>query len=204
MMKSSLILSEKNVSLNPIDQFHYWYSEHIGCDPEDSGVMTLATSVREGVVSARIVLLKEYNENGFIFYTNYESRKGIQLQQNPHAALLFYWPELSRQVRIEGTVEKVPSDISDRYFKTRPRGSRISAIASNQSRIIPDKDYLLGKVAFIRKNIKGKNPVRPDYWGGYRLIPSWFEFWLEGKNRLHDRISYTLVKDKWIINRLAS
>ncbi len=204
MMKSSLILSEKNVSLNPFDQFHYWYSEHIGCDPEDSGVMTLATSVREGVVSARIVLLKEYNENGFIFYTNYESRKGIQLQQNPHAALLFYWPELSRQVRIEGTVEKVPSDISDRYFKTRPRGSRISAIASNQSRIIPDKDYLLGKVAFIRKNIKGKNPVRPDYWGGYRLIPSWFEFWLEGKNRLHDRISYTLVKDKWIINRLAS
>jgi len=203
MILQEYTLSESNVKPDPFDQFHSWYSERIDSDPEESGVVALATSGSDGKVSVRIVLMKGYNKTGFVFYTNYDSKKGDQMNANPHAALLFYWPELSRQVRIEGVVEKVSARISDEYFKNRPRGSRISAIASNQSRIVPDKKYLLDKVSFITKNNKDKDLPRPEQWGGYRLVPEWFEFWLEGKDRLHDRITYTLTKGNWIINRLA-
>jgi len=203
MILQEYTLSESNVKPDPFDQFHSWYSERIDSDPEESGVVALATSGSDGKVSVRIVLMKGYNKTGFVFYSNYDSKKGVQMNSNPHAALLFYWPELSRQVRIEGVVEKVSARISDEYFKNRPRGSRISAIASNQSRIVPDKKYLLDKVSFITKNNKDKDLPRPEQWGGYRLVPEWFEFWLEGKDRLHDRITYTLTKGNWIINRLA-
>jgi pyridoxamine 5'-phosphate oxidase len=203
MILPEYTLSESNVSRNPFEQFGIWYSDHIDTDPEENGVVMLATSGSDGTVSARTVLMKEYDETGFVFYTNYESRKAGQLRENPHAALLFYWPELFRQVRIEGTVEKVSSSMSDAYFKSRPRSKRIASIASHQSSILTGKKALLNKVSFIRNNNIGKALPRPDYWGGYRLIPVWFEFWLAGKNRLHDRISYTLAEGKWIIDRLS-
>ncbi len=203
MILPEYILSESNVSRNPFEQFSIWYSDHLDTDPEENGVVMLATSGSDGRVSGRIVLMKEYDDKGFVFYSNYESRKASQLEKNPQAAMLFYWPEYNRQVRIEGTVEKISASMSDKYFKSRPRGSRIASIASHQSTVLADKKALLDKVSFIKNNNSGKSLPRPDYWGGYRLIPVWFEFWVAGRNRLHDRISYTLADGKWIINRLS-
>jgi len=196
-------LSETNISKNPFLQFKIWFDERIGSYNGELNAASLATASTEGKVSVRTVLIKEYDEKGFVFYTNYNSKKGVQLNTNPAAALLFYWPESGRQIRIEGSVERVPADVSDRYFHMRPHGSQVAAVASDQSSVIPDRKFLEELYAFHSERFAGKRVDRPAHWGGYLLTPSWFEFWQEGEHRLHDRISYTRMADGWRIERLA-
>jgi pyridoxamine 5'-phosphate oxidase len=196
-------LDENLVDPNPFIQFELWYNQRLKEDVPNPGNMVLGTSTKEGQVSLRTVLLKEYNERGFVFYTNYNSRKGVQLQTNPAAALHFYWSESARQIRIEGIVVRVSSAESDNYFNSRPEESRISAWTSDQSTIIPNRKFLEDKFNYYKTFFSEKPVKRPVHWGGYRLIPSWFEFWQEGPFRLHDRISYTLSGTRWIIARLA-
>jgi pyridoxamine 5'-phosphate oxidase len=195
--------SEEFVDPNPFIQFKAWFEQHLlsGIDIPDS--VTLATASSDGRVSARTVLLKEYNDNGFVFFTNYKSRKGHQLSSNPRAALLFYWAESGRQIRIEGYTEKIPEKDSESYFRTRPRESQLSAIVSQQSSVIPDRKYLDDLYDTFRNRYSEKPVDKPSHWGGYRLIPEWFEFWQNGEFRLHDRLSYTKIKQLWIIERLA-
>lgn len=203
MSLKSSILSEDTAAPDPFRQFESWYNDRLaeGVPVPDS--MALGTSSSDGTVSVRSVLLKTFDETGFVFFTNYNSRKGIQLQSNPHAALHFHWPEHDRQIRIEGLVRKISPEESDLYFNSRPEEARISSWASEQSAIIPDRNYLEEKFEFYKKSFKNKIIERPRSWGGYRLEPIWFEFWQERPNRLHDRISYTCSGGKWIINRLA-
>jgi pyridoxamine 5'-phosphate oxidase len=196
-------LIEKNVRNNPFDQFSTWFSEVIKADVVEPNAMVLATSDKKNKPSARIVLLKDFNESGFTFFTNYESRKGRALRENPFASLLFYWADFERQVRIEGRVKRLNRTESKLYFDTRPFESRISAMASNQSKKIADrksleKDYQQLKLKYA----DGKVPISDD-WGGYKLIPNYFEFWQGRENRLHDRISYRQHGRNWKIFRLA-
>lgn len=199
-----LELLETNLNPNPIKQFEIWLDEAIKYGVEEPTAMTLATISTKGYPSARIVLLKKFDNNGFIFFTNYESRKGNHLKKNPNAALVFYWQELERQVRIEGFVEKVSKKESDEYFASRPRESQISACISEQSMTIPDRGYLdMLYQMFVKKqgNITIK---RPENWGGYRVIPKRIEFWQGRENRLHDRIKYCSNDNKtWKIKRIA-
>jgi len=195
--------SENSVDPNPFVQFKAWFEEHLLSGFEIPDSVTLATASSDGRVSARTVLLKDYNENGFVFFTNYKSRKGHQLSSNPRAAMLFYWAESGRQVRIEGYTEKMPEKESESYFRTRPRESQLSAIASQQSSVIPDRKYLEDLYDTFRNRYSEKPVDKPVHWGGYRLIPEWFEFWQNGEFRLHDRLSYTKRKQLWIIERLA-
>ena len=164
--------------------------------------MTLATASKEGVPSVRTVLLKGYDENGFLFFTNYESRKGKELTENPVAELLFYWMDLQRQVRISGKVEKISKLESENYFKTRPLESKIGAWASKQSEVIPDREYLEKQFSEYEKKFKDNVPL-PSNWGGFRLIPERFEFWQGRESRLHDRICYLKKNNVWEIVRLA-
>jgi pyridoxamine 5'-phosphate oxidase len=196
------ILSEENIVHDPILQFDRWYKEHLKYDiiPES---VSLGTSSADGRVSLRTVLLKDYNQSGFYFFTNYNSRKGLQLSENPYSAMLFYWPELGRQVRIEGKAEKVSGEESEKYFKARPRESQLSAWASRQSTVIPSRQYLDDQFDHYKKMYLNKPVERPPHWGGYRLVPDWFEFWHDGESRLHDRITYTRIHDSWKIERLA-
>lgn len=197
------ILSESSVYPNPFEQFDLWYKERLSGNIPVADTMSLGTSSPDGRVSVRTVLLKDYSERGFLFYTNYLSKKGKQLDSNPQAALLFYWPESERQIRIEGAVRKVSVEESDLYFSSRPEVSQLSAWASEQSSVIPDREYLESRVDFYKNKFDGNPIARPLNWGGYILCPSWFEFWQEGKHRLHDRISYSLSGKSWKINRLA-
>jgi pyridoxamine 5'-phosphate oxidase len=202
-MTKNIDFSEKTVDPDPLVQFKVWYEEHLASATAIPESVTLATSSKDGRVSARTVLLKGYNDKGFIFFTNYKSRKGTQLLSNPRAALLFYWQESGRQVRIEGITEKVSEEDSESYFRTRPRESQISAWASEQSSVIPDRDHLNDLFTFY-KNKFSDNPVsKPPHWGGFLLVPVWIEFWQNGEFRLHDRLTYFKRKDKWIIERLA-
>jgi len=195
--------SEKTISHDPFDQFGKWYSEHLNAGIEIPDAVTLATSANDGRVSARTVLMKEYGPGGFIFYTNYTSRKGTQLSSNPYAALLFYWPESGRQVRVEGITEKLSVEASVQYFRIRPRESQIAACSSDQSAVIPDRSYLDARFESNSKKFAGKDVVKPEQWGGFRLIPDWFEFWQNGEFRLHDRLAYRKTDSSWIIERLA-
>ena len=196
-------LSENTIDPDPFIQFKTWYSEHLMCGIEIPDSVTLATASSDGHISARTVLLKGYDEKGFVFFTNYNSRKGLQLSSNPRAAMLFYWPESGRQVRIEGVTDKMTEKDSESYFITRPKESQLSAWASEQSSIIPDRQYL-DKRFDIYKNLYSDKPVdKPHSWGGFCLIPEWFEFWQERQFRLHDRLTYTKRKDLWVIERLA-
>jgi len=196
-------LSEADVNTDPIQQFKIWFGEAIAAQLYEPNVMTLATADRDGNPSARIVLLKDFDENGFVFYTNYESKKGRELAENPTAALVFFWPELERQVRIEGLVRKVDDETSAAYFHSRPVGSQIGATASPQSQVISDRSLLEEKVAELSAAYEGKEIPRPLHWGGYVVIPDFMEFWQGRSSRLHDRIAYDLVEGSWIINRLA-
>jgi pyridoxamine 5'-phosphate oxidase len=197
-------LSEKEISQDPFQQFHKWWEDALQSEIEELNAMTLATASGDGVPSARIVLLKDFDEKGFVFYTNYESYKGMQLLENPRACLVFFWKELERQVRITGLVEKTSVQSSDEYFNSRPEGSRIGAIASPQSRVIADRKWLEENEENLRKQFEGKEIKRPVHWGGYCVKPVTIEFWQGRPNRLHDRIQYTLQEDaSWEIERLA-
>jgi pyridoxamine 5'-phosphate oxidase len=197
-------LDEAGVAADPIQQFGIWWQEALQSEIVEVNAMTLATANEQGVPSARIVLLKGYDERGFVFFSNYESKKAGDLQVNPMASLVFFWKELERQVRISGRVEKVTELESDQYFQSRPECSRIGAWASPQSTVISSRQVIEEKVEALQVSFEGKEIPRPLHWGGYRVVPSNIEFWQGRSSRLHDRIQYTLQSDgNWIIERLA-
>jgi pyridoxamine 5'-phosphate oxidase len=200
---SSEALIEETVNKNPFTQFILWYDEALNSGIPDANAMILATASQIGLPSVRTVLLKGYNEKGFVFYTNYESDKAKDLTENPYAALLFLWKELARQIRISGRVEKTTPEESEAYFRTRPAGHQISAWASEQSKTIPNRDYLVKEFNRIQKQFDWKEIPLPPNWGGYRVIPTEFEFWQGRENRLHDRICYTKKGKAWQISRLS-
>jgi pyridoxamine 5'-phosphate oxidase len=192
-----------DVDPDPFSQFRKWYSEHCESVTLYPEAVSLGTASASGRVSVRTVLLKGFDENGFVFFTNYNSRKGVQLGENGHAAMLCYWVESGRQVRIEGMTEKVTEEESEAYFRTRSRESRIGAWASEQSKIIPDRQYLDNRFEQYKSHFEGRDIVKPPHWGGFRLVPDYFEFWREGDHRLHDRIAYSRQHSGWTIERLA-
>jgi pyridoxamine 5'-phosphate oxidase len=192
----------KNVSENPFEQFTKWYNEMLKAGFVESGAMTLATASKTGKPSARIVLLKSFDKNGFVFFTNYKSRKGKELITNPNASLLFYWDKLYRQVRIEGKVTVISREETRTYFETRPFKSRIGAWASNQSSIIESREILTKNFSKYLSEFGNDVPV-PPYWGGFRLVPDLFEFWQAMPDRLHDRIVYKKQKSGWKTVRLS-
>ncbi len=197
-------LTENDVSGNPITQFTRWWEDAVKSEIEEVNAMTLATATPNGLPSARIVLLKGFDERGFVFFTNYESHKGRELDHNPRACLVFFWKELERQVRIEGMVEKLAAAESDDYFQSRPPGSRIGAWASPQSQVISSREIIEQKVTELENKFADGNIPRPEHWGGYLVKPVNIEFWQGRSNRLHDRIRYTHNGGgKWLIERLA-
>ncbi len=197
-------LDENHTIDNPIDQFRSWFAEVLQAQVMEPNAMTLATVDSENKPSARIVLLKGIEDAGFVFYTNYESRKGHELLANPNAALVFFWPELERQVRIEGTVEKVSESDSYEYFKSRPFESRIGAWASHQSTVLENREVLEQRYAELVEQYSGTAEIPlPPFWGGYILQPSHVEFWQGRPGRLHDRILYTPIEGSWQRTRLS-
>lgn len=200
---SSHSLSETEVERSPFVQFKNWLQEAITAELLEPNAMVLATSTPSGTPSARIVLLKGLDERGFVFFTNYASRKAEELKENPHAALLFYWGALERQVRIEGMVEKTTHTESEEYFATRPLESRIGAWASRQSSVIESRSALQEKFDELRTHFANQVIPLPPFWGGFRLTPLMLEFWQGRENRLHDRIRYKKQDSNWIIERLS-
>ena len=197
-------LSENDVDANAIKQFEKWWVEAVNSKIEEVNAMTLATASLDGLPSARIVLLKEFSEKGFVFFTNYESYKAQQMAENPKACLVFFWKELERQVRITGLIEKVSGKQSDDYFQSRPESSRIGALASPQSRVIENRQWLDEKFNELVNKLEGTSFLRPLHWGGYIVKPVVVEFWQGRPSRLHDRIQYTLEESgNWKIERLA-
>ena len=196
-------LELENLNINPFNQFDEWFNIAVKEIELDPNAMSLATVGANLQPSLRTVLLKYYDKNGFVFFTNYESRKSKEIIGNPKVSLLFFWVSLERQIIIEGTAEKISKAESLKYFASRPFGSQLGAWVSNQSSIISSKSMLLSKWEEMKNKFKdGKIPL-PDFWGGYRVLPTRFEFWQGGENRLHDRFEYMKDGDKWVINRLA-
>jgi len=196
-------LSESDVKQDPIGQFGKWWDEAIASSIDEVNAMTLSTVTAEGKPSARIVLLKGFDERGFVFFTNYESNKGAQLTANPFASLVFFWKELERQVRIEGICEKVSEQDSDDYFHSRPIGSQLGACASPQSRVIESRRVIENNLEKLQDQYRDTEIPRPAHWGGYRVVPQAIEFWQGRSSRLHDRIKYTKENQSWKIVRLA-
>jgi pyridoxamine 5'-phosphate oxidase len=196
-------LDELDVDLNPFVQFQQWFEQAVKAELPEPNAMALATATPDGRPSVRMVLLKGFDERGFVFYTNYEGRKSVELAANPQAAVLFFWVELERQVRVEGTVEKTSKQESDEYFKTRPLESRLSAWASKQSSIIPSRGFLEQKMSDLEHRYGNREIPLPPFWGGFRIQPQAFEFWQGRENRLHDRVRYMLQGGVWHIERLS-
>lgn len=197
-------LSEHEIAANPVQQFEKWWNEAIHSGIDEVNAMTVATSSNDGVPAARTILLKGFDERGFVFFSNYNSYKGQQLQENPRACLVFFWKELERQVRITGVVEKTSAKESDEYFNSRPEGSRIGAWTSPQSQVIASRQWLEENEKKFQEAFKNETIKRPEHWGGYRVKPVNIEFWQGRPNRLHDRIQYSLTEDgNWLIERLA-
>lgn len=192
----------ETVPTDPFEFFRAWFAEAETTEVNDANAMTVATTTPEGYPSARIVLLKEWDRDGFVFYTNKESRKGDQLGANPRAALLFHWKGLRRQVRIEGPVVDVTDAEADTYYNSRPRGSRVGAWASIQSRPLANRDELLGRIAEYEAKYPGEAVPRPAHWSGYRVVPQYFEFWQDMPFRLHDRNVFTRQGDAWLPGKL--
>lgn len=198
------VLDEKTVDRNPIDLFRRWFDAAVSSGSRLPESMTLATATRDGRPSARVVLLKEFDNEGFVFYTNYNSSKARQLEENPYAALVMYWTVIDRQVRVEGAVERVSPDQSDEYFRSRPRESQIGALASPQSEVIAGRQVLEQRFKDFDKFYRDRHVERPAHWGGYILKPERIEFWQNRSGRLHDRILYELEPSgSWSIKRLA-
>jgi pyridoxamine 5'-phosphate oxidase len=195
-------LLESNIDKNPFVQFKLWFEEVAESDIIEPNAMTIATATKDGIPSVRVVLLKEFDETGFTFFTNYKSRKGKELEENPNAAILFWWGLFERQIRIEGKIERISREDSEAYFNVRPLKSRLGALSSNQSEIIENRQVLENKFSELEKKY-GDNPPMPKNWGGYKLIPSKFEFWQGRRDRLHDRIIYERIKNDWKIYRLS-
>jgi pyridoxamine 5'-phosphate oxidase len=195
-------LTEAEVLADPLAQFQRWLADAEGAGLVEPTAMALGTVSAEGLPSVRIVLFKGLHQGGFTFYTNYESRKGQELAARPLAALTFWWDKLERQVRIEGRVERVPAELSDRYFHSRPRGSQIGAYTSRQSQVLPQRAELDARLAATEQQFVGQDIPLPDYWGGYRVVPDNIEFWQGRLNRVHDRLRYVRDGAGWRIERL--
>jgi pyridoxamine 5'-phosphate oxidase len=196
-------LLESDVDKDPFRQFSLWFEQASNAGIMEPNAMSHATVSPDGQPSMRVVLLKGVDDKGFIFFTNYESRKGKDIELNPKSSLLFFWGELERQVRIEGTIEKISQESSKAYFDSRPEGSRIGAWSSNQSEVVASRDVLEARFDENMSRFAGKDIPMPDYWGGYRLVPTMLEFWQGRGSRMHDRIRYRLVDNTWLIDRLS-
>ncbi len=193
-----------DLDANPFVQFRRWFADAVEAKLPEPNAMTVATATPDGRLSARVMLLKEIDDRGLVFFTNYESRKGRELAANPFAALVFFWPALERQVRVEGRVEKVSREESEAYFHSRPRGSQLGAWASRQSASIPARGPLEARVAELEREYpEGREIPCPPWWGGYRLLPGAFEFWIGRPSRLHDRFRYTPAAGGWAVARLS-
>jgi pyridoxamine 5'-phosphate oxidase len=196
-------LVESNIAADAIEQFSRWFADAQRPDILEPNAMTLATADAAGKPAGRIVLLKGFDDRGFVFFTNYTSRKGYEIADNPRACLVFFWQALERQVRIDGTVEKISREESVTYFRTRPAASQIGAWVSHQSGVITSRDELEKREAEIKQRFTGGEVPTPDFWGGYRVVPQEIEFWQGRRSRLHDRILYTRSSNGWKIQRLA-
>ena len=203
MAERTGVLLESGVDSDPVEQFRRWYAEAEAAGIRAPQAMTLASATPDGAPSARMVLLKEFDDGGFVFFTGYVSRKSAELDENPRAALLFYWDPLGRQVRIEGAVERVSEAESDAYFATRPRGAQLAATASHQSAVLRDRAEIDQRFAELDSEHAGSDVRRPEHWGGYRLVPEAYEFWQHREDRLHDRLRYRRDDGKWLIERLS-
>ena len=198
-----MYLTEKNINPNPFKQFDIWFEEAKKIGLKDPNAMNVASSSKDGIPSSRMVLLKSHDENGFVFYTNYTSRKSKEIIDNPHVALNFFWDALERQVRVEGKIEKIDSKISDEYFSSRSRLSQLGAHASEQSQVIQSYDIITNKLKELEKEFNGKEIPRPNHWGGFIIVPESIEFWQGHEGRIHDRLKFYKVDQQWKINRLS-
>ncbi|MHA6280963.1 pyridoxamine 5'-phosphate oxidase [Salinimicrobium sp. CAU 1759] len=197
-------LLEEEIPQDPFKLFHYWLQEvEASREVEEVNTMNLSTIGLDGFPATRVVLLKEYDNEGFVFYTNYESDKGKAIAKDPKVCLSFFWPASERQVIIKGVAEKTSVEDSKEYFQSRPKGSQLGALVSQQSSVIPSREYLQEKLDLLEKEYNGKEIPKPVYWGGYKVIPSQFEFWQGRPNRLHDRIYFSKEGKEWKIDRLA-
>jgi pyridoxamine 5'-phosphate oxidase len=196
-------LRRSDLDPDPLGQFRRWYGEAEAAGIEAPQAMALATATAQGLPSVRMVLLKGADERGYAFFTGYVSRKAAELDANPHAALLFHWAPLGRQVRIEGPVERVPEQESDAYFATRPRGAQLAAAASRQSSVLTERAEIDARVGELARQHEGGDVPRPDHWGGYRLVPQAYEFWQHRDDRMHDRLRYRRADGDWVVERLS-